>query len=57
MWTKRKLKIEDIIYEVRGKQVILDSNISETECHYYLHDKIITHNDISLPISLFNNFL
>ena len=28
---KRNIKIEDMIYEVRGKQVMLDSEISATK--------------------------
>ena len=49
-------KIENLIYEVRGKQVMLDSEISVTKCHDYLNDKIVTHYDIGLPISIFINF-
>ena len=30
---KRNIKIEDMIYEVRGKQVMLDSEISATKWH------------------------
>lgn len=31
--TKENIKIEDMIYEIRGKQVMLDSEISVTKCH------------------------
>ena len=27
------VKIENLIYEIRGKQVMLDSEISATKCH------------------------
>ena len=36
----KETKIEDMIYEIRGKQVMLDSEISANKCHYYLYDKI-----------------
>lgn len=49
--------IENMIYEIRGVQVMLDSEISATKCHFYLYDKIITHYDIGEPISMFNNFI
>ena len=30
---KDDIKIENLIYEIRGKQVMLDSEISTTKCH------------------------
>ena len=30
---KEKIKVENIIYEIRGKQVMLDSEISATKWH------------------------
>ena len=30
-----KENIENLIYEVRGKQVMLDSEVSVTKCHNY----------------------
>ena len=48
-----EIKIENLIYEVRGGQVMLDSEISATKCHDYLYDKIITYHDIGKPISAF----
>ena len=51
------MKIENVIYEIRGKQVMLDSQISANKCRYYLNDKIITYYDIGKPISMFNNFI
>lgn len=30
---KEETKIENLIYEIRGKQVMLDSEISATKCH------------------------
>lgn len=35
-------KVENLIYEVRRKQVMLDSDVSATKCN----DSIITHYDI-----------
>ena len=37
---KDEVIIEDLIYEIRGKQVMLDSEISATKWHDYLIDKI-----------------
>ena len=48
--------IENMIYEIRGKQVMLDSDISAIKCHGYLYDKIVRHYAISNPISMFTNF-
>ena len=31
--TKEDIKIENMIYEIRGKQVMLDSEISATKWH------------------------
>ena len=33
---KDTIKIEDMIYEIRGKQVMLDSELVVTKCHDYL---------------------
>ena len=52
-----EIKIENLIYEIRSKQVMLDSEILVIKCHYYLYDKITTHYDIGLSISVFNNFI
>ena len=30
---KEEIKIENLIYEIRGKQVMIDSEISATKCH------------------------
>lgn len=30
---KDKVNIENLIYEIRGKQVMMDSEISATKCH------------------------
>lgn len=43
-------KIENLIYEVRGKQVMLDSEISVTKCN----GNMVTHYDIGKPISSCN---
>ena len=46
-----------MIYEVRGKQVILASEISRAKCHNYFYDMMITHYDIGEPISVFDNYV
>jgi len=38
---EKQVKIENMIYEIRGVQVMLDSEISVTKCHYYIYHKII----------------
>ena len=48
--------LENKIYIVRGKQVMLDSEIFVTKCHDYIYDKIVMHYDIGLPISMLINF-
>ena len=45
-----KEKIEDLIYEVRGKQVMLDSDVSITKCN----GNMVTYYDIDKPISSCN---
>ena len=52
----KKINIEDMIYEVRGKQVMLDSEIAVTKCHDSIYDNIVTHYDIGIPISVLINF-
>lgn len=43
---KEQPKVEIMIYEIRGKQVTLDSKISWTKCHYYFYDLMITYYNI-----------
>ena len=50
---EKNLNIKDMIYEIRGKQVMLDSEIYVAKWHDYSYDKIITHYDIGKPISVF----
>lgn len=50
---KDKIVIENLIYEIRRKQVMLDSEISETKWHDYIYKKIVTHYSIGLSISVF----
>ena len=38
---KENIKIENMIYEIRGVQVMLDSEISATKCHDYIYDNIV----------------
>ena len=38
---KEETKIENMIYEIRGVQVMLDSEISATKCHDYTYDNIV----------------
>lgn len=44
------VKVEDLIYEIRGKQVMLDLEISIIKCN----GKIITYYDIGNSISGYN---
>ena len=53
---ENEVKIENMIYEIRGVQVILDSEISVIKCHDYLYDKIVTHYDIGKSISILINY-
>ena len=53
---KENIKIEDMIYEIRGVQVMLDSEISATKCHDYICDDVVTHYDIVKTISILINF-
>ena len=46
-----KINIDDMIYEIRGKQVMLSSKISATKWHDYLYDKIVTHTPILMLIN------
>ena len=34
--------IKDQIYIIRGKEVMLDSEVSAAKCHNYLYNKIVT---------------
>lgn len=44
------VNIENLIYEIRGHQVMLDSNVSVTKCN----GNMVTHCDIGKPISSCN---
>ena len=50
-------EIGNMIFAVRGKQVIIDKEISRTKCHNYFYDMMITHYDVGQPMSAFNNFI
>ena len=50
---KDNIKIENLIYEINGIQIMVDSEVSVTKCHDYKHDILITHYDIGKPISVF----
>ena len=39
---KEEIVIENLIYEIRCKQVILNSKLSITKCYDCLYDKIVT---------------
>lgn len=49
---KDNIKIKNMIYEMRGKQVMLDIEIFATNYHYYLYCEMITHYDIGGLISV-----
>lgn len=53
---KEEVVIENMIYEIRGKQVMLDSKLCVSKCHGYLYDKIVAHFDIGKPISMLINY-
>ena len=53
---KHDVVIKNLIYEIRGKQVMLDSEIAVTKCHNYFYGKVVTHYDIGNPISMLINF-
>ena len=36
---KNEVVVENLIYEIRGKQVMLDSEMFEIKWHDYLYDK------------------
>ena len=38
---KKNIKIENMIYKIRGVQVIFDVEISATKCHDYIYDNIV----------------
>ena len=42
---EEKPKIEDMIYEIRGKQVMLDSEMSVTKCHELFIKKDMINNE------------
>ena len=46
--------IEDMIYEVRGMQVMLASKVAAIKYHGYIYDKMITHYVIGETISVFH---
>ena len=39
------IKIEEMIYEIRGKQVMLDSEMSITKCHSLITKKGVINNE------------
>lgn len=44
------INVENMIYEINGIEVMLDSEISVTKWQVYLYNEIIIHYDISKPI-------
>lgn len=54
---KEIIDIENMIYEINGKEVMLDSEFDTTKCHDYYYNKIVTHYDIEKSISVFNALL
>ena len=49
---KEIINIKDMIYEIDGVEVMLDSELSASKWHDFLIDKIITHYDIGKPTSV-----
>jgi len=57
MYDLVETKIQNMIYEIRGKQVMLDSEISITKCYNHFYDMTITHYDIDESISMFDDYV
>ena len=51
---KKQIDIENMIYEIRGKQVMLDSKISAIKDHDYSYDNIV---NIDKLIAMLINFV
>ena len=49
---KEDIKVEDMIYEIRGKQVMLDFSVSTNKCYGYKYDILVTHYDIDKSITV-----
>lgn len=49
---KENTEVHNLIYEVRGKQVMLVSEIFVTKCHGNYYTDMITHYNIDKPISV-----
>ena len=48
-------EIGNMIFAIRGKQVIIDKEISRTKCHNYFYDMMITlcnHIEIRLELKI-----
>lgn len=43
---KENIKIENLIYEIRGVQVMLDSEILRTKYHNHIYYEMIIHYNI-----------
>ncbi len=53
---KEEIVVENMVYEIKGKQVMLDTKISATKCHGNYYASMVTYFDIGLPISVYYNF-
>ena len=53
MAEKDIINIENKIYNIRGVEVMLDTELSAIKCHKYIFDKLVTHYDIGKTISVF----
>lgn len=53
---KDVINIENMIYEINGKEVMFDFEISRTKCHNRFYDMRIVHYDIGEQMSKFDNY-
>ena len=53
---KEEVRIKNIIYVIDGNEVMLDRELSVSECQGYLYDKIVIYCDIGKSISMLINF-
>lgn len=51
---KDVINIENMIYEINGKEEMLDCEISRTKCHNRFYDMRIVHYDIGEQMSEFD---
>ncbi len=53
---KELVRIKNIIYVIDGNEMMLDRELSVSECQGYLYDMIVIYCDIGKSISMLINF-